>query len=88
MCGTWSEYRKMKKRAAENKWISWANRENGHALINSADFYSEYIVIDDNEAVYQIRDFDNLSMYPDMKVSNLAVLYTKGCFWMPPMLRQ
>ena len=71
---------KMKKRAAENKWISWANRENGHALINSADFYSEYIVIDDNEAVYQIRDFDNLSMYPDMKVSNLAVPLYKRMF--------
>lgn len=70
----------MKKRAAENKWISWANRENGHALINSADFYSEYVVIDDNEAVYQIRDFANLSIYPDMKVSNLAVPLYKRMF--------
>lgn len=70
----------MKKRAAENKWISWANRDKGHALINSADFYSEYVVIDDNEAVYQVRNFDNLSIYPDMKVSNLAVPLYKRMF--------
>lgn len=70
----------MKKLAKEKKWISWANREKGHALINSADFYSEYVVVDDNEAVYQIRNFDNLSMYQDMKVSNLAVPLYKRMF--------
>lgn len=70
----------MKKKASENKWISWANREKGHALINSADFYSEYVVIDDNEAGYHVRSFDNLSIYPDMKVSNLAVPLYKRMF--------
>jgi len=42
------------KRAKRNKWISWENKEHCHPLINSADFYETYVVVDDNQPVYQV----------------------------------
>ena len=70
----------LKKVATERKWINWSQRENAHPLINSADFYDDYIVIDDNEPVYHLRNFKQLSLYSDMRVENLAVPLYKRMF--------
>lgn len=50
----------LKKKAYKNRWIAWEDREHSHPLINSADFYDDYVIIDDNQPVYQIRNFNNL----------------------------
>ena len=68
------------KRAKRNKWISWENKEHCHPLINSADFYETYVVVDDNQPVYQVKPFRHLSMYPDMRVENIAVPLYKRMF--------
>ena len=47
------------------------------ALINFADFYDEYVVIDDNMPVYHLRRFDQLSLFQDMKANILAVPLNK-----------
>lgn len=70
----------LKKRAYKKRWIAWGNRECSHPLINSADFYDDYVVVDDNEPVYQVRNFDSLSLFSDMKVENLAVPLYKRMF--------
>lgn len=71
---------KAMKKAKRNKWISWENKEHCHPLINSADFYENYVVVDDNQPVYQIRPFHQLSLYPDMRVENIAVPLYKRMF--------
>lgn len=68
------------KKAKRNKWISWENKEHCHPLINSADFYEDYVVIDDNQPIYQVRPFQQLSLYPDMRVENIAVPLYKRMF--------
>lgn len=78
--GHGSTNEKLVKRAKRNKWISWENREHCHPLINSADFYDSYVVVDDNQPVYQVKPFWHLSMYPDMRVENIAVPLYKRMF--------
>ena len=68
------------KRAKKHKWISWEHRDNCHPIIDSADFYDHYVVIDDNQPVYQVRPFGSLSLYPDMRVENIAVPLYKRMF--------
>ncbi len=68
------------KKARRNKWISWENKEHCHPIINSADFYDSYVVVDDNQPVYQVRPFSYLSLYPDMRVENIAVPLYKRMF--------
>lgn len=68
------------KKAKRNKWISWDNKEHCHPLINSADFYEDYVVVDDNQPIYQVRPFQQLSLYPDMRVENIAVPLYKRMF--------
>lgn len=70
----------LKKRAQRNKWISWGNKDHCHPVINSADFYDDYVIVDDNQPVYQVRNFEHLSLYPDMKVENIAVPLYKRMF--------
>ena len=70
----------LKNQAYRNRWISWENRNQAHPIINSADFYEDYVVVDDNQPVYQVRSFDNLSLYPNMRVENLAVPLYKRMF--------
>lgn len=70
----------LKKRAQRNKWIPWDDKEKSHPIINSADFYDEYVIVDDNQPVYQVRDFEHLSLHPDMKVENIAVPLYKRMF--------
>ncbi len=49
-----------------------------HEIVNSADFYTRYCVIDDHLSPYEIRDYCNLSSFYNMRISNLAVpLYKK-----------
>lgn len=68
------------RKAKRNKWISWRHKDDCHPIINSADFYDEYVVVDDNKPVYQVRDFQHLSLYPDMRVENIAVPLYKRMF--------
>lgn len=70
----------LKRSAYKKRWIPWSERENAHPIINSADFYDDYVVVDDNQPVYNVRNFSNLSLYPDMKVENLAVPLYKRMF--------
>lgn len=68
------------KKAYKKRWIAWGDRKNAYPIINSADFYDDYVVVDDNQPVYQVRSFDNLSLFSDMKVENLAVPLYKRMF--------
>lgn len=68
------------KKAFRQKRILWSNREECHPIINSADFYEDYVVVDDNQPVYQIRNYRNLSIYPDMQVVNIAAPLYKRMF--------
>lgn len=70
----------LKRKAKQNKLLLWEEKKEGHALINSADFYNDYIIVDDNQFLYQVRKFDNISIYPDMQVVNLAVPLYKRMF--------
>ena len=68
------------KRAFRQKRILWNNREDCHPIVNSADFYEDYVVVDDNQPVYQVRNYRQLSIYPDMQVVNIAVPLYKRMF--------
>lgn len=68
------------KRAYKRKWVTWSEREEAHPLINSADFYEDYVVVDDNEPVYHVRNFRRLPLYDDMRIENLAVPLYKRMF--------
>ena len=70
---------RLKSKARCNELLLWKNKDD-HPIINSADFYEDYIIIDDNQFPYQIQDFNNLSLYPDMQVVNLAVPLYKRMF--------
>lgn len=67
-------------KAKQNKWLSWNTNGKSHAIINSADFYEDYIIVDDNQPVYQVKSFNNLSSYQDMKVSDISVPLYKRMF--------
>ena len=69
----------LKKKAKKSRLLLWGKR-NDHPIINSADFYDDYIIVDDNQFIYQLRDFDNITLYPDMQVVNLAVPLYKRMF--------
>ena len=68
------------KKAKKHKWISWEHRKHCHPIIDSADFYDRYVIVDDNQPVYRVRSFRQLSLYPDMKVENIAVPLYKRMF--------
>ena len=68
-------------KAENNKWISWKNRASCHPIINSADLYDEYVIVDDNIPIYQCRNINELSaLYLDMKLQNIAVPLYKRMF--------
>ena len=56
------------------------NKSESFGIIDSADFYNRYVVIDDNQFPYTISDFDHLSIYKDMQVTNIAVPLYKRMF--------
>ena len=66
--------------AQKNKNILWEERDNGHPLINAADLYDEYVIVDDNVPVYQVRKYNQLTSYSDMYAVNLAVPLYKRMF--------
>ncbi len=74
----------LKKVASKKRWISWADRENAHPIIDSADFYDSYVIVDDNQPIYQLRNFEQLSVYSDMRVENLAIPLYKRMFMDAP----
>ncbi len=78
--GHGSPKEELKKCAQKNKWITWKAREYGHPIINSADFYDDYVVVDDNQPIYQLRNFSNMSLYSDLRVSDIAVPLYKRMF--------
>lgn len=45
----------------------------GPKLINAADYYSRYVVMDDNQTPYAIRRFDKLSLYSDLNVVHILI---------------
>lgn len=56
-------------------------RMNGkHEVINSADFYVQYCVIDDHQKPYEIREYGEMSTFSDMVISNLAVPLNKKMY--------
>lgn len=71
---------RLKREAYRKRWIPWGEREYTHPIINSADFYDDYVIVDDNQPVYQVRNFKNLSLYADMRIGNLAVPLYKRMF--------
>ncbi|MBE6784122.1 MAG: hypothetical protein E7536_08950 [Ruminococcaceae bacterium] len=69
---------KDKEKAYENSEILISENQKRINIINSADFYKNFVVIDDNQIPYAIRSFDKLSLHDNMSVSNIAVpLYKK-----------
>ena len=69
----------LKKKARKSELLLWEKR-NEHPIINSADFYDDYVIVDDNQFLYQLRNFNNITLYPDMQVINLAVPLYKRMF--------
>lgn len=67
-------------KALERKKIVGENFDGGFGIINSADFYERYVVIDDNQFPYEVREFDKMSIYSDMYVVNIAVPLYKRMF--------
>lgn len=45
----------------------------GRTFINSADFYNSFVIIDDNEPIYNIREYEKLSTHEELKLTTLAV---------------
>ncbi len=69
---------KNSKKAYDNCEIIESKEGQRINIINSADFYENFVVIDDNQLPYTTKDFDKLSLYEHMSVSNIAVpLYKK-----------
>ena len=68
----------------KKRWISWESKENCHPIINSADFFEDYVIVDDNQPVYQVKNFNQLSSFPDMRVENMAVPLYKRMFMDAP----
>lgn len=77
--GHGSPREELKKKAKENELLLWRKRDD-HPIINSADFYEDYVIVDDNQFLYQIRNFNDITLYPDMQVVNLAVPLYKRMF--------
>lgn len=59
-----------------------------HAIINSADFYDSFVVVDDNKPVYQLRGYDDFSGSGDMSVSTLAAPLYKRMYLDAPDAEQ
>lgn len=67
----------LSNKAKSNKRMNW--RDNAcNPLIDAAVYCDEFVVIDDNQPVYQVRQFDRL--YPDMKAASIAVPLYKRMF--------
>ncbi len=68
-------------------------RANGpRTYLNSADFYDTFVIVDDNDPVYNIRNYKQLSRYPELQLLSLAVpLHSRMCLDAPdietPVLR-
>ena len=54
--------------------------QSSYTITDSADFYNRYVVIDDNQFQYTISDFENMSIYQDMQVTNIAIPLYKRMF--------
>jgi hypothetical protein len=68
------------ERAKIRKKIAGDGFTGKYGFINSADYYEQYVVIDDNQFPYEVRNFDMLSLYKDMRVTNIAVPLYKRMF--------
>lgn len=71
---------KLLENAKKRALVPWESRDNCHPIINSADFYDKYVIIDDNQPVYQLRNYKKLSNYADLKISDIAVPLYKRMF--------
>lgn len=68
------------EKAYSNKKYMGNSFDSEYAIINSSDFYDDYVVIDDNQFPYEIRPFQKLSLYSDMSVTNISVPLYKRMF--------
>ena len=68
------------EKALERKKIVGDGFDGKYGIINSADLYDSYVVIDDNQFPYEVRQFDKMSIYSDMHVTNIAVPLYKRMF--------
>ena len=68
------------EKALEKKKIVGESFDGGYGIINSADFYDKYVVIDDNQFPYEVREFEHMSIYSNMHVANIAVPLYKRMF--------
>lgn len=60
------------------KKYAMVGRNEKHEVVNSADFYIQYCVIDDHQKPYETKKYEEMSTFSGMKISNLAVpLYKK-----------
>jgi len=54
--------------------------KDGINLINSADFYENYIIMDDNQIPYKNRSYEKFSIYPNYKIDSIAVPLNRRMF--------
>ncbi|MBO6140814.1 MAG: hypothetical protein J6O40_03380 [Ruminococcus sp.] len=71
---------KLYKRAKKNSFIPYKNLDTiyDNPIINSADFFEDYVIVDDNVPVYQIKNFYSFSK--NMIVDGLSVPLYKRMF--------
>lgn len=48
------------------------------AIVDSADLYQDYVVIDDNQIPYSVRPFPSLSVYPTMRIARFIAPLHRG----------
>lgn len=71
---------KQKLVAFENKVINYRRKNQCHPLVNSADFYSQYAIVDDNAPIYQLRTFPYFADESLLEVAELSVPLYKRMF--------
>ena len=70
--------RRGEERATDEEILdSWTKTPKCNVMM-SADFPWSYVVIDDNQPPYQVRDFDHLSLYSKLSNSVMLVALHKG----------
>ena len=61
------------RKKIKEAYILGHQSDNNRVFLNSADFHDTYVVVDDNVPVYNIRNYEELSLYEDYRIKVLAV---------------
>jgi hypothetical protein len=59
--------------ALDTNSLPYERITDGPLLYNAADYYQEYVVMDDNQRPYSVRNYEDLSIHPYYKVENILV---------------